>query len=75
MKFFVFKDDQQLGPFSTGEIEAKLSRGELSKGDLACPEGGSEWRPLETLVSSGSPGGGSPVPDTQAVPPAQNANL
>lgn len=77
MKFFVFRDDQQLGPFTKGEIEAMLARGELSKGDLACPEGGSEWQPLGAFVSSDMGAGLPPVTGIapQAAPPAQNPNL
>jgi hypothetical protein len=45
----VYKDDQQFGPYSLGQISAFLREGVFAAGDLAWVEGGDGYVPIENL--------------------------
>lgn len=49
MKFYIFKDDQEIGPFEEAVVEAKLRDNSFSLNDLARHEGNTEWKLLETF--------------------------
>lgn len=57
MGFYIYKDDQQTGPFNESEVEAKLRDGTFISEDLACREGEKQWHPLSTFfpLPSGMP--------------------
>jgi Zn-dependent protease with chaperone function len=62
MKININQDGQILGPFSREELQEKLYSGELSRGISACIEGGTEWVPLDSLLSRPSAPAPSVVP-------------
>ncbi len=45
-KWWLANGDQHEGPFSVKEILARVARSDLRHDQLACPVGGSEWKPL-----------------------------
>ena len=45
----VYKDDQQLGPYSVEQIESLLQDGTLALGDLAWVEGAESFMPVENV--------------------------
>ncbi|MFH1302246.1 MAG: DUF4339 domain-containing protein, partial [Planctomycetota bacterium] len=45
-KWWLANGDQHEGPFSVDEILARVTQSELRNDHLACPVGGSEWKPL-----------------------------
>ena len=63
MKIYIQEKGQTAGPFSQAELQEKIYGGQLSRLDLACPEGGKEWVPLESLM-----GAGKVAPAAPAVP-------
>ena len=50
MNIYLYKDGQQLGPFTESEARAHLSTGSVSGADLAWAEGNSDWQPLSTIL-------------------------
>ncbi len=54
MNIHVYKDDQQLGPYSVEEVQALLREGTLAHGDLALMEGSDSFTPLGSLVGQAS---------------------
>ena len=52
MPTYIYKDDQQQGPYDDEYIEMCLNKGKLSYDDLCWKEGwGEEWKPLSTIFS------------------------
>lgn len=49
MAFYIYKNNQQSGPFEESFIVDGLRRGSFAASDLACREGDSRWLPLETF--------------------------
>ena len=45
-KWWLANGDQHEGPFSVEEILARVAQSDLRNDQLACPVGGSEWKPL-----------------------------
>jgi hypothetical protein len=54
MSLFIFKNNQQHGPYSIDEVNRWLSSGQLQRTDLACYEGATTWVPLSTLLGTGN---------------------
>jgi len=52
MRIFIYKDQQQLGPFTVEEALAKERSGEISKADRAWAAGQSEWVVLGDLLGA-----------------------
>jgi hypothetical protein len=51
MKFFVWLNDQQEGPFDERAIQKMLSEKRITKDTLICPEGGDlDWIPVKDLL-------------------------
>jgi hypothetical protein len=46
MDYFIFKDEQQYGPYSETQIEEMLSKGSLPETVLYWSDGMSDWRPV-----------------------------
>ncbi len=63
VKIYINKDNQRLGPYSNEEARNLIYRGDVRRSALACPEGGNDWIPLETLLDQ------KPVPPSTAPPP------
>lgn len=51
MNFHVFKDNQQMGPYSFEEINTYVQQSSLSANDLCWQDGWSEWRPISSILS------------------------
>ena len=49
MKIYVYKDDQQMGPYSEEQIQAFLREHMLDTGDLAWADGWASYMPLENV--------------------------
>jgi TM2 domain-containing membrane protein YozV len=49
MEYYVYKDDQNLGPLSGNDVVLGLSTGRFRPNDLGCRVGASEWQDLEIL--------------------------
>lgn len=58
MEYYLYKNDQNIGPLPESEIAAGLRTGKFSQSDLGCRVGDSDWKdlkfffPLETFVSA-----------------------
>ena len=50
MDYYVFKNNQNIGPISEVELTARLRSGEFSLNDLGCRVGESEWQELGLLI-------------------------
>lgn len=51
MKFFVWLNDQQQGPFDEETIRKMFAEGQIARDTLACPEGGElDWTPVGELL-------------------------
>ena len=55
MQFFLVLNGQSAGPFEETQVRALLAAGEATPGTLACPVGGTEWRPLGDVLGSSGP--------------------
>jgi hypothetical protein len=49
MKYFVFRNSQQLGPFDESAVVSSLRSGQFSGEDLGIRQGESQWQPLSVL--------------------------
>lgn len=49
MEFYVFREDEQKGPFSEHEIAEMIELNLLSKTDLVWKEGMADWKPLSEV--------------------------
>lgn len=52
MLIYIYKNNQQLGPFEEGKILEWLAAGQLSYDDLAVRKGGTKWEPLRSLLTA-----------------------
>lgn len=50
MRFYIYKNNQQFGPYEESAVVEWLRNGQCSPSDLAIREGMNEWQPLGTLV-------------------------
>jgi hypothetical protein len=65
MKFFVWLNDQQQGPFSERTIQKMLAEKQITKDTLICPEGGDlDWIPAKDLFLQDS------LPESFIPPPS-----
>jgi hypothetical protein len=51
MSIYVYKNNQQVGPFEETAVLLWLNSGQLSGEDLACRTGANNWQPLKTLFA------------------------
>jgi hypothetical protein len=49
MKYYIHKNNQQLGPFEESDIEVRIRNNTFSLDDLACRFGEQNWRPLSNF--------------------------
>jgi hypothetical protein len=49
MSIYIYKNNQQTGPFEEGKVLEWLANGQLSPEDLAVKQGESQWKPLKDL--------------------------
>jgi hypothetical protein len=68
VQFYVFKNNQQVGPFPLMDVRARLQSGEFSYDDLAWREGLADWTPLKDLM-----GGALPDATPHSVSPTSSA--
>ena len=68
MGIYLWKDNQQLGPFEEADIKGRLAGGSLSYDDLGWREGMSDWTPLRQIFPEPSAPVVSAAPPTSAPP-------
>jgi hypothetical protein len=68
MEFYVYKNDQQVGPYSLMDLRDRLQKGEFAYTDLAWRDGLADWTPLKDLL-----GGSLPDATPHAVAPPTTA--
>ena len=49
MKYYIHKNNQQLGPFEESDIEVRIRNKTFSLDDLACRDGEQNWQPLSNF--------------------------
>ena len=70
---YIFKDGQQLGPFSENDLRIATHEGRISHGDLAWKEGISDWVPLSSILPPPTAAPAPPMaPMTQTFAAPQN---
>jgi len=63
MSIYISKNNQQSGPFDESKVLEMLNSGQLSPGDFAIRQGGSQWQKLgEMFPNTGGFGVGAPPP-------------
>ncbi len=55
MDFYVYKNNQQVGPFSLMAVRERLQKGEFAYTDLAWRDGLADWTPLRDLMGGALP--------------------
>jgi Domain of unknown function (DUF4190)/GYF domain 2 len=76
MQIYVFRDEQQTGPFTEAEIRAELAKGTLTVNDMVWWEGQAEWQPLGTTTFfAASPATAAISPVVPAAPPVAAAPI
>jgi hypothetical protein len=66
MSILIYRNEQQEGPYDSGQIAEGLASGYFSPEDYAFTEGCSEWVPLRTLVSENRAATASSAERTQS---------
>jgi hypothetical protein len=51
MNFHIFKNNQQIGPYSLEQINTYIQQASLNADDLCWQDGWTEWRPISTILS------------------------
>ena len=69
MQIYVTRAGQQLGPFETEAVKAKLRDGALTPDDLAWHEGAAGWAPLSTIPGLVEVSAAPPAPPPPPPPP------
>jgi hypothetical protein len=69
MSYLLYKNDEQTGPFSVAEIQAKIVRGEVSSDDLIWKEGMAEWQLIRNVVPPPVPKPVTVIPGMPPLPP------
>jgi hypothetical protein len=54
MQLYIYKNNQQLGPYQEAAVIGWFQTGQCSPGDLAIREGMTEWKPLGLISSAAS---------------------
>lgn len=73
MKIYVGKNQEQLGPFSSDEIQERLITGELAATDLGWHEGMENWTPLKEFLETPPPLPADPASSQRPAPQAEPA--
>jgi hypothetical protein len=71
MQIYVFRDNQQTGPFSEAEVQAQLASGAITRESLVWWDGQPDWKPLGQTSLGAAPAGGvtsHPAPSTTSIP-------
>lgn len=50
MQFYLYQNDQQVGPYTESQIREMLSSGSIQENDACWHEGCTEWRPVSTIL-------------------------
>jgi GYF domain 2 len=69
MSIYLYKNNQQYGPYDEAAVLEWLRTGRCSLGDLAYREGMTQWQPLKVLFPTVAP----PQMSSPSTPPAYNA--
>ena len=49
MPIYIYKNNQQLGPFEESQVLEMLGSGQISPNDMGIRQGESQWQPLQNL--------------------------
>ena len=52
MEYYIYKDDQQIGPFTLGQLRSMWTSGTLTADTLFWHEGAIDWLPLRTITDT-----------------------
>jgi hypothetical protein len=55
MNYWLYKNEEQIGPFTVAEIQAKVIDGEVLNSDLVWKEGMAEWQSIGRVIPPPSP--------------------
>lgn len=55
MQFYVFKNDEQVGPFALMDLRERLKSGEFAYEDLAWREGMADWTQIKEILGGALP--------------------
>ena len=72
MEIFLYRGDQQTGPYTEVEARALVASSQITRTCLAWHEGMGEWLPLEQVVALPKPP--TPPPVTKTLPPVPPRN-
>lgn len=75
MQIFVYKNGQQLGPYTEAEIKSQLAAGSLSVQDMIWWEGQAGWAPLAQTALAPTITGMPSVPPAPVAPKKSNKVL
>ena len=76
MEIYLYRADQQTGPYTEAEARALVASSQITRGCLTWHEGLSEWLPLEAVISLPAPPVLPPVPaGLPPVPPRNQVPL
>lgn len=70
MAIYIYKNNQQTGPFDDNAVIEWLKKGQLSPDDMAFRQGQAGWQPLKNIF----PFAGAPILPTQSSPPQVSLN-
>lgn len=74
-RLWLLRGDKPTGPFTPEDVRARLAAGDVSMDTLACPVGGSEWRPLARTEGFELPPPPPPPPVTPPPPAPAGTEL
>ena len=51
MQFYLYQNDQQVGPYTESQIKEMVAAGSIQETDICWHEGLSDWQPLNAVIS------------------------
>jgi len=67
--YLLDKDNQQIGPFSEGDLLARLNSHSLSDHDWVWQEGWQDWKPVGSVITRDRRANQSPIPTAPPIAP------
>lgn len=78
MKYYIWRNNQQYGPYSAADLQSYLAAGQVLPTDMARTESSQEWVPVQQLLGTNVPvanAGAAPVGPAYPAPAAAAPNL
>lgn len=66
MKYYIWRNNQQYGPYSLADLQRYLASGDILPNDMSRSEAMQQWIPVQQLVASAGSPNAPPPPDAQA---------